>query len=166
MVALLVFSPTRGLRQGDPLFPSLFIIGSEAISRLLYSSLRGFKIARSCTPLNYLLFVDDQVIFSSATSGEAAIIKTCLDKYSSWSRQTVNIHKSNILFIKNTAPATIFAIQSILPYNHNPATAKHLGLPHLIGKSKTTAFSDILEKVQGKIEGWRSKTYLRRVKQS
>jgi len=111
MVALLVFSPTRGLRQCDPLFPSLFIIGSEAISRLLYSSLRGFKIARSCTPLNYLLFVDDQVIFSSATSGEAAIIKTCLDKYSSWSRQTVNIHKSN------TAPATIFAIQSIIPYN-------------------------------------------------
>jgi hypothetical protein len=117
MVALLVFSPTRGLRQGDPLFPSLFIIGSEDISRLLYSSLRGFKIARSCTPLNYLLFVDDQVIFSSATSGEAAIIKTCLDKYSSWSRQTVNIHKSNILFSKNTAPATIFAIQSIIPYN-------------------------------------------------
>jgi hypothetical protein len=33
-----------------------------------------------------------------------------------------------------------------------------MGLPLLIGKSKSAGFSDILEKVQGKIEGWRSKT--------
>jgi len=33
-----------------------------------------------------------------------------------------------------------------------------MGLPLLTGKTKSPAFSDILEKVQGKIEGWRSKT--------
>jgi hypothetical protein len=62
------------------------------------------------------------------------------------------------LRLKNTAPATISAIQSILPYDHTPASAKYLGLPLLIGKSKSAAFSDIQEKVQGKIEGWHSKT--------
>jgi hypothetical protein len=86
------------------------IIGLEAISKLLYSNLRGFKIARTCTPSNHLLFVDDLIIFSSATSGEAALIKTCLDKYSSWSGQTINIQKSNMLFSKNTGPTTISAI--------------------------------------------------------
>jgi len=76
-----LFSPSRGLRQDDPLSPFLFIIGSEVISRLLYSNLRGFKIARSCAPLNHLLFADDLVIFTTATSSEASLIKSCLDKY-------------------------------------------------------------------------------------
>jgi len=153
-----LFSLSRGLRQGDPLSPFLFIIGSEVISRLFYSTLRGFKIARSCAPLNHLLFADDLVIFTTTTSSEASLIKSCLDKYGLWSGQTVNIHKSHILFSKNTSPATISAIQAILPYARTPASARHLGLPLLIGPSKSTAFSDILEKVQGKIEGWRSKT--------
>jgi hypothetical protein len=159
MVALLAYSLLSEVSDRVILFPPLlFILGSEALSRLLYSSLRGFRIARSCTPLNHLLFADDLVLFSLATSGEAALIQTCLDKYNSWSGQTVNIQKSTILFSKNTAPATILAIQSILPYELTTAFAKHLGLPLLIGKSKAAAFSDILENVQRKIDGWRFKT--------
>jgi hypothetical protein len=153
-----LFSPSRGLRQGDPLSPFLFIIGSEVISRLFYSSLHGFPIARSCAPLNHLLFADDVVIFTTATATEAGIIQMCLDKYSRWSGQTVNVTKSNILFSKNTAPSMISSIQTILPYTCTPATARHLSLPLLFGKSKTATFSNILDKVQAKIEGWRSKT--------
>jgi hypothetical protein len=80
-----LFSPSKGLRQGDPLSLFLFIIGNEVISRMFHQSLRGFKIARSCSPLNHLLFVDDLVIFTTTTSSEAIIIKDCLKKYSSWS---------------------------------------------------------------------------------
>jgi hypothetical protein len=153
-----LFSPSRGLRQGDPLSPFLFIIGSEVISRLLHSSLRGFKIARACPPLSHLLFAGDLVIFTHATSGEATIIQTCLDKYCSWSGQSVNIHKSSLQFSKNTSASIIASIQNILPYATTPATTKHLGLPILLGKSKKAAFNDILDKIHGKIEGWRSKT--------
>jgi hypothetical protein len=75
------FKPSRGQRQGDPLSPFLFIIGTEAISRLLHNSLRGFKISRSSESLNHLLFANDLVVFTS----EASIIKNCLDRYSFWS---------------------------------------------------------------------------------
>jgi hypothetical protein len=153
-----LFSPSKGLRQGDSLSPFLLIIGTKVISCLLRISLRGFKIARSCSPLNHLLFADDLVIFTHATSGEATITNNCLDKYSFCSGQTVNINKSSILFSKNTAPSTITAIQNILPYTITLARTKHFGLPILFGKSKTATFSDILEKFHGKIEGWRSKT--------
>jgi len=153
-----LFSHSRGPRQGDPLSPFLFIIGTEVISRLLHQSLRGFKIARSCSSLDHLLFVDDLVIFTTATSSEAIIIRDCLIKYSSWSGQTIHTNKSNILFSKNTNASTISAIRNFLPYQLTSATAKHLGLPILFGKLRTTAFPDILDKVNGKIEGWRSKT--------
>jgi hypothetical protein len=73
-------------------------------------------------------------------------------------RSAVNISKSNILFSKNTVSSNIFAIQNILPYDTTSATAKHLGLPMVFGRSKNAFFIDILEKVQGKIDGWRSKT--------
>jgi hypothetical protein len=69
-----LFSPSRGIRQGDHLSPFLFIIGIEVISRMLHNSLRGFKISRSCPSLNHLLFADDLVIFSTATSWEALIV--------------------------------------------------------------------------------------------
>jgi hypothetical protein len=46
----------------------------------------------------------------------------------------------------------------ILPYVNTPFNAKHLGLPILFVKSKHASFMDILDKVRGKIEGWRSKT--------
>jgi hypothetical protein len=98
------------------------------------------------------------MIFTTATSSEATIIKNCLDKYSSWSRQTINIAKSNILFSKTIAASTISGIHNILSYAITPATAKHLGLLLLFDRSKMAAFSEILDKVQGKIEGWRSKT--------
>jgi hypothetical protein len=93
------------------------------------------------------------MIFTTATSSETTIIKNCLDKYSSWSGQTVNTAKSNILFCKNTVASTISRIQNILPYTITPATAKHLGLPLVFGRSKMAAFLDILDKFQRKIEG-------------
>jgi len=131
-----LFSPSRGLRQGDPLSHFLFIIGMEVISRLFHQSLRGFKIARSRSPLNHLLFADDLVIFTTATSSEAIIINYCLNKYSSWSGQTINANKSNILFSKNTVTSTISAIRNILPYQITLATAIHLSLPILLENPK------------------------------
>jgi hypothetical protein len=62
------------------------------------------------------------------------------------------------LFSKNTTASTISGIQNILSYAITPATTKYLGLPLLFGRSKMAGFSEILDKVQGKIEGWRSKT--------
>jgi hypothetical protein len=90
-------------------------------------------------------FVDDLVIFITATSSEAIIIKDCLKKYSSWSGQTVNANKSIIMFCKNTAASNVSAIRNGLPY--------HLGLPIPYDKSKASVFSDILDKVNGKIKG-------------
>ena len=81
-----LFSPERGLRQGDHLSPFLFILGVEVLSRLLFKeerkgSIKGLRIARNVSAIHHLLFADDLLIFGKASVAEASSIKACLDKY-------------------------------------------------------------------------------------
>jgi hypothetical protein len=157
------FTPSRGLRQGDPLSPFLFILRTEVLSRLFHQQesiglLKGIRIAKDCPAITHLLFADDLIIFAKATSSEAATIKSCLDLYCSWSGQQVNVGKSSLLFSKNTSSSTINSIKGIFLYKLTSSSSYYLGLPFIIGKSKKEAFQPILDKVLNKIEGWRAKT--------
>jgi hypothetical protein len=105
-----------------------------------------------------MLFADDLILFTKVTSTEAVILNSCLELYCSWYGQAINISKSSIHFSKNTAPSTINSISDIIPFKRTSISSKYLGLPLFFGKSKFVAFKDILEKVSGKIEGWRTKT--------
>jgi hypothetical protein len=116
------FSPERGLRQGDPLSPFLFILGVEVFSRLMFKeerngSIKGLQIARNVSAIHHLLFVADLLIFGKASVAEASSIKICLDKYCKWSCQLVNASKSSIHFTKNTKPTIFAAITRIIPYS-------------------------------------------------
>lgn len=58
------FKPTRGIRQGDPISPYLFLLAAEGLSCLLKvydqsSHLGGIKVAPSAPPVNHLLFAND-----------------------------------------------------------------------------------------------------------
>jgi len=69
--------PQRGLRQGDPLSPYLFIICAEALSTLLQKaevdgSILGIKICRGAPRINHLFFADDSLIFMNAVHGFGA----------------------------------------------------------------------------------------------
>ena len=63
--------PSRGLRQGDPLSPYLFILCTEVLSglcqqALVNGSMPGVKIGRQCPPINHLLFADDTMFFGKS----------------------------------------------------------------------------------------------------
>jgi hypothetical protein len=80
-----MFSPKRGLRQGDPLSPFLFILGTEVLSRLLFKeealdNIKRLKISRNTPAIHHLLFANDLLIFGKATPKEANSIHSCLEK--------------------------------------------------------------------------------------
>jgi len=68
------FNSTRGLREGDPLSPLLFVVVMEALSRMLIAAmdqgnLRGFSVGPrdfDALVVNHLLFADDTLIFYGA----------------------------------------------------------------------------------------------------
>lgn len=66
------FQPTRGIRQGNPISPCLFLIVSDVLSHMLvyaYSqqAIGGFKINWISPSLTHLLFADHTLLFGQAT---------------------------------------------------------------------------------------------------
>jgi hypothetical protein len=67
------FSSSRGLRQGDPLSPLLFVFVMEALSRMITQAvsgglLEGFLVGN--VSISHLLFADDTLILSSARTSQ------------------------------------------------------------------------------------------------
>ncbi|XP_072074317.1 secreted RxLR effector protein 78-like [Arachis hypogaea] len=67
--------PSRGLRQGYPLSPYLFILAAEVLTALMKEAqeqgrIKGFKIAPTAPTLTHLLFADDCIILAEATVKE------------------------------------------------------------------------------------------------
>ena len=77
------FTPQRELRQGDPIFHYLFILGCEVLMRLINrelsnGNLRGVKVASSTPPISKLCYADDVLLFCSARIDELIALTRCL----------------------------------------------------------------------------------------
>lgn len=154
--------PSRGLRQGDPLSPYLFIICAEGLSCLLNAKeragyLHGCRVATGSPYVNHLLFADDCCLYLKATPEEATTVKDCLQIYEDASGQAVNFNKSSIIFSLNVAAVIRDQISLILGVMMCNDHGKYLGAPSLIGKEKKAAFNYILEKVAKLFSSWKSK---------
>uniref|UniRef100_A0A803NV61 Reverse transcriptase domain-containing protein n=1 Tax=Cannabis sativa TaxID=3483 RepID=A0A803NV61_CANSA len=156
------FCPSQGLRQGDPLSPFLFIIGSEVLSRLLLREeatghLHGFKVCPRSPPISHLMYADDTFLFCAAKVDEINVVQECLKKYCDWSGQMLNASKSAIVYSKNTCPEVKALINNILGFRPLSDNDKFLGNPISFSKSITRDFIFVVDKVKSRLEGWRSK---------
>ena len=111
--------PERGLRQGDPLSPFLFILCAEALVSCLNSSeeagrIHGVLLTDSCPSIHHLMFADDSLLLCKTNSEEAAEILACLKLYGDASGQVVNHLKSSISFGAKVPEATKTEVKGIL----------------------------------------------------
>ncbi|GJZ00626.1 cysteine-rich receptor-like protein kinase [Tanacetum coccineum] len=88
----------RGLRQGDPLSPLLFILVTEVMSRMLTSSLnrgllQGVRLDESFS-INHSQFADDTILFLYPSTGEINKVRVVLDMFSQMSGLKVSLSKS------------------------------------------------------------------------
>ena len=73
-------SPLRGIRQGDPLSPYLFLLFAEGFTSLLAQvemerRLHGVSICRRAPCITNLLFADDSLVFCRVTQEEVQVTK-------------------------------------------------------------------------------------------
>jgi hypothetical protein len=77
------FSPTRGIRQGDPLSPFLFVIMAEGLGRylkafILEGSLKGLPLHNIQPTPSHSQFVDDTLLLNTLTAQEAIKLNSIL----------------------------------------------------------------------------------------
>ncbi|XP_035551510.1 uncharacterized protein LOC118349853 [Juglans regia] len=156
------FKPSRGLRQGDPISPYLFILCAKGLSALLNSSeerglTKGVTLARGGTRINHLLFADDCVLFGRANCEEWENLMEVLKVYERASGQFLNKEKTSIFFSSNTKSVCKDLILrdggSIVCGSYE----KYLGLPSVVGRSKHNTFKSIKDRIWQKISCWKNR---------
>ena len=102
-----LISPSRGLRQGDPLSCYLFLFCAKRLNAIfrkasMEGDIEGFSFYKNGPKLARLFFADDCHIFCKSTFVECHKIQTLLDYYEVASGQIINKEKTPPFLSKNT----------------------------------------------------------------
>ena len=93
------FTPKRGLRQGDPLSPYLFLLCAEGLHSLIQQAersgtIKGVSLCNAAPKISHLFFADDSLLFCRANSQECTHILDILKQYEEASGQQINRGKT------------------------------------------------------------------------
>jgi hypothetical protein len=156
------FGSSRGLRQGDPLFPLLFVLVMDAFSRMLSRAmeggfLSGFRVDNlNNTPLeiSHLLFADDTLIMCDADMDQIHNLDLCFEAISGLK---VNLQKSELLAVGEVP--YIEGLANILGCNISSLPLHYLGLPLGAPFKSKAIWDEVIEKMEKRLASWK-KIYL------
>jgi hypothetical protein len=151
--------PSRGIRQGDPISPYLFLLCTEGLSSLLFQKenlgvLHGVRNGRSGPPISHLLFADDSIFFARSDAKSVEALKETLETYCGGSGQKINIDKSSIFFGLRCEDHVKDVVMQTLGVINEALQDTYLGMPTGIGRSPTASFRSIIDKAWKFLNGW------------
>ncbi|KAL0004773.1 hypothetical protein SO802_012334 [Lithocarpus litseifolius] len=151
----------RGIRQGDPLSPYLFILCMEFLGQLIEEKSNAklwqpVKASCSGPAFSHLFFADDLVLFAKADHTNCSAIRDVLDDFCSLSGQSVSDAKSRVYFSPNVDRESRESFCDILGFASTPSLGKYLGIPIKHPGSSSRDFNFILDRVKTKLAGWKA----------
>ncbi|XP_026410979.1 uncharacterized protein LOC113306234 [Papaver somniferum] len=154
------FSITRGLRQGDPLSPLIFVLIEDVLSRniskLFANNSMNVMVSKKGVAPTHLLFADDILIFCKGNLHSLQNLKNMLVLYERASGQYVNFAKSKFYFGGDIISRAI-AISNYLSMERVMFPDKYLGIQLKPGIVRHIHVRQVVEKIMDKLAGWKGK---------
>ena len=155
------FQSSRGLRQGDPLSPYLFVIGMEVLSCMLKRAVEGNFIS-GCRLRNseggelvisHLLYADDTIVFCEANSEQLMCLSWTLMWFEAFSGLKINLNKSEIIPLGRVDNVESLAVElgcrvGVLP-------TMYLGLPLGAPQRALGVWDSVEERFRKRLSSWK-----------
>ena len=127
-------NPSRGIRQGDPLSPYIFILCMEFLGQLIEGKCseklwNPVKASRSEPSFSHLFFANDLVLFAKANQANCIAIREVLDTFCEKSGQTISESKSRVFFSPNVDMESKEDMCDLLGFRATSSIGKYLGIP-------------------------------------
>ncbi|WVZ93818.1 LOW QUALITY PROTEIN: hypothetical protein U9M48_039773 [Paspalum notatum var. saurae] len=143
----------RGLRQGDPLSPMLFILVMEVLNALVLKA-SGQNLLQ---PLVHRMsfYADDVILFLRPNHVDLSLISWLLEVFGHASGLRTNFSKSSV-FLINCTEADLDVIKQALACELNEFPFKYLGIPLSIRKPSKADLLPLVEKVADCLPKWKA----------
>ncbi|GKD02121.1 RNA-directed DNA polymerase, eukaryota [Tanacetum coccineum] len=156
------FKLERGLRQGDPLSPFLFLIVAEALQVSILEAcdngiFKGIFLANSGANLSLLQYADDALFFGEWSRANALNLIHILRCFELASGLKVNIDKSRVIGV-NVPVNEVVSMAASLGCSHDALPFFYLGLP--VGKRMNTCdgWNEVIHRFRNKLSSWKANT--------
>ncbi|GLU06807.1 hypothetical protein SLE2022_238000 [Rubroshorea leprosula] len=161
-------SPTRevevgkGLRQGDPLSPFLFLLIAEGLQGLIKRAvtegmLQGIEIGKQGMSVSLLQFADDTIIMGRADAENIRMVKDVLRWFELMSGLRINFNKSSV-FGYNVSEKWLKGSAGMLRCGVGRAPFLYLGLPVDSKSGEKKIWEPVVNKFRAKLAVWKAAT--------
>ncbi|OMO83955.1 reverse transcriptase [Corchorus olitorius] len=127
------FSSSRGIRQGDPLSPYLFILCLEKLGHLIDEEVRlnrwkSLQITQRGPSLSHVCFADDLVLFGEASFTQLDLMMKVLNDFCEASGEKVSLAKSKLLVSSDISHPIAMALSNHCGIALTEDFGKYLGV--------------------------------------
>lgn len=159
--ALEEFSPSRGIRQGDPTSPYIFVLCIEKLFQTIGLAVdqkiwNPIQLSRGGPKISHLAFADDVLLFAEAGVEQILLMKKILDLFCRASGQKVSEEKSRIFFSSNVNSNLKLQICDCSGFQVTNDLGKYLGVPIIHNRVNRRSFQFILDKVDQRLSNWKA----------